>query len=343
MNKYPIPMIFRQLQAEGCLRETDILNTRDGFYLAYKSLSDMLAEKSILDFLDSEGRRLACGRFFDDWFLYAVPGEEDYTYGLLKMREQEHDQEEDLPADGDTPGVTISFISFEYRTLLECLQDPSDENRQNLNREINRVVARRGQRHDDVLKRYFANPASEGAYLAASLYPKHIAAFVENGCLAVPDHYREIVRKYARCKNDPKVARLPVYLESLNREAGRVVCDHEKIYVQDPAAPDRFECAAILATHTANTSVYSFAAEVEYHARFLIPILRVRIPFAGSVYESAIRADMTIGDTECQGLEPFYRAESRIVKRQYALHREKLPEVQIGSAFACEGGREKHV
>ena len=70
MEKNPLPMIFRHLQAEGCLEETDVVNTWDGFYLVYKSLSDMLAQKSILDFLDSEGRRLACSNFFDDWFLY---------------------------------------------------------------------------------------------------------------------------------------------------------------------------------------------------------------------------------------------------------------------------------
>ena len=73
MNNYQIPAIFRQLQAEGYLLDTDIRNTRDGFYLAYKSVSDILVHKSILDFLDSEGRRLPCGNFFDDWFLYAVP------------------------------------------------------------------------------------------------------------------------------------------------------------------------------------------------------------------------------------------------------------------------------
>ena len=84
------------------------------------------------------------------------------------------------------------------------------------------------------------------------------------------------------------------------------------------------EKAAILATHTANTSIYSFAAEVEYHARFLMPILRIRLPFFGkSIYESAIRADMTIDDGEFEGPAPFHRHDSKIVKRQIALHGNK--------------------
>ena len=73
--------------------------------------------------------------------------------------------------------------------------------------------------------------------------------------------------------------------------------------------------------------MYSFAAEVEYHARFLIPLMKVKIPFFGrSVYDSAIRADMTIDDTEFEGPAPFYQAESKIVKRQLALHGKHLSE-----------------
>ena len=73
--------------------------------------------------------------------VYAVKNDNDYTYSLLKLREQEHDAEDGSPADGDTPGVTISFISFESERLLDCLSDPSDENRRKLNAEVNRVVA----------------------------------------------------------------------------------------------------------------------------------------------------------------------------------------------------------
>ena len=320
MRNHPIPMIFRQLQAEDCLKETQILNTQDGFFLAYISLADILAKKDILDFLDSEDRRLPCSNFFDDWFLYAVPDEADYVYSLLKLREQEHDLDTGAPADGDLPGVTICFISFAYRILLDCLCDPSDENRQKLNGEINRVVVRRGQRHHDALKHYFVNPASDGAYLAASVYTKHIAAFAENGYLPLPDHYRQILQEYTR---HTKFARLPRFLDRLNQEAGREVCDHEKIHIRDPRNPDRFERAAILATHTGNTSIWSFAAEVESHARFLNPVARFKLPMIGkSVYDSAIRADMSVGDAEFQGPAPFYRPDSRIVKTQYQHHKD---------------------
>ena len=321
-----IPQIFHSLAAEKCIRMSDILSTQDGFFLVSKSLSDILAEKEIFDFPDSSGQFLACSSFFDDWFLYAVQDPDGYTYSLLKLREQEHDAEDGAPADGDMPGVTISFISFSCEILLKCLAEPAPENRQALNREINRVVAHREQRHHRALKQYFCRPESQGAYLVASIYAKHIASFAENGALAVPEHYSEIVQRSISYKNDQKAARLPRFIESLNRQAGRVICDNVKIYISDREAPDPNETAAILATHTGNTSVYSFAAEVEYHARFLTPLARIRIPFFGkSIYDSAIRADMTVGDTEFEGPAPFHRADSRIVKRQYALHKDRHP------------------
>ena len=330
MGKKYMPEMFRQLQLAGCIEETDLLKTEDGFCVICKSVADILAAKDIHDFPDSKGNRLACKNFYDDWFLYAVQQASDYTYSLLKFREQENDAQDGTPADGDTPGVTISFISFAGEQLLACLADPADENRMRLDSEINRVVARRGQRHHEVLKRYFVNPMSEGSYLVAAIYVKQMASFAENGCLQVPRHYREIVKQSASCRHAPKVTRLPRFIEALNQEAGYTVCDNEKIYIKNPAAPDRYEAAAILATHTGNTSVYSFAAEVEFHARFLVPIARFKLPLLGkSVYDSAIRADMSVGDAEFQGPASFYRPDSPIVKKQYSYHKDSCASWEV--------------
>ena len=187
--------------------------------------------------------------------------------------------------------------------------------------EINRVVARRKRRHHEVLKRYFISARSEGAYLVAATYIKHIASLSKNGYLHVPEHYQEIVRQSISRKNSKRLGRLPRFIESLNREAGYTICDNEKIFIRNREEPTAYEAAAILATHTGNTSPHSFAAEVEYHAKFLTPWSRIKLPlFWRSVYDSAIRADMSVGDAEFQGPAPFYRTASRIVKRQFSLH-----------------------
>ena len=317
-----LPGSFVRLIEAKCINQSDITHTEDGFFFVNKSISDILAEKGIFDFPDSMGEILPCNRFFDDWFLYAVPDISEYTYSLLKLREQEHDAEEGSPADGDTPGVTISFIALTMEILFKCLTDPTAQNRQALNAEINRVVAHKGQRHHKALKRYFVKPASLGAYLVASLYTKHIASFAKSGLLDVPEYYKEIVQRSVSYKNRIKFTRLPRFIALLNQQAGYTVCDNSKLYIRNLENPDIYASAAILATHTGNTSLYSFAAEVEYHARFLTPLAKVKIPFFGkSIYDSAIRADMTVGDTEFEGPAPFYRSDSRIVKRQYQHHK----------------------
>lgn len=309
-----VPDVFQQLLSNEDISENEIVHTQDGFWMICKSLAEMLARKNIFEFTDEDGTLFACDKFFDDWFLYGVWGDNGYVYSLLKLREQEHDAEGDSPADGDTPGVTISFISFDCDVLLGCLAYPTNENMQRLDHEINRVVARRGQRHNNRLKLYFINPKAEAPYLVADLYVKYIASFAQNGLLDVPDDYKEIAKN--------KKLRLPRFVESVNQVARCVVCDHEKIYIQDADNLTEYEYDVILSTHTGNTSRYSFAAEVEYHAKYLISWARIKLPLLKkSIYESAIRADMTIGDAERWIFAPYYRENSQIVKKQYKLHK----------------------
>lgn len=320
-----LPAVFRELIARDCISAADIVKTQDGFYAAGKPISGILAEKGIFEFPGSDGTPRACDRFFDDWYIYAVPFGQEFAVSLFKLREQEHDAEEGVIADGDTPGVTVSFIAFSDAVLLACLDAPDAGNRKKLSDEINRVVAYRGQRHHEALKRYFAEPKAEGAYRIAALYVRHIASFARSGVLPVPDHYREIAARCRGGKCSGKHARLPRFIDSLNEETGRVLCDHENIYFAGGEKPTHAEARAILATHTGNVSFHSFAAEVEYHARFLVSPARIRIPFLGkSVYDSAIRADMTIADNEFEGPAPFYKADSKIVMRQKALHSEEV-------------------
>ena len=119
---------------------------------------------------------------------------------------------------------------------------------------------------------------------------------------------------------DSKLKRLPDFINSNNTAAGRIVCDHDKIYISDPEAPDCYEKLAILATHTADTSFNCFACEVQYHALFLNSLTRIKIPFIGSVYENAIRADLSIDDSEFEGNAPYHREDSRLEKKHIEKH-----------------------
>ena len=317
LNINRIPSVFRYLLNVQLIREENVLFTKDGFYMIYKSISSILISKGIETFPDREDRILECRNFFDDWFLFAIPDHEDYVYGLLKMREQEHDLEQGMKADGDTPGVTISFISFSADILKSCLENPSAENRKKMGMEINRVVAYPKQNHHPALKEYFIRPQAEAPYLVADTYVKHIAAFSSAGTLNVPKAYKEI---YLKRSASAKYARVPDFLEENNREANRIVCDHENIYIQNVKQLSRYEKLAILATHTGNVSYHSFAAEIRYHAMFLNKLMKIRLPMVGSPYASAVRADMSIGDKEFQGPTPYYNLYGKHVREQVKYH-----------------------
>ena len=312
-----MPSFFQYLSDKKLIHSDHVLVTKDGFYIINKSISSILISKGIETFPDREDRILECRNFFDDWFLFAIPDHEDYVYGLLKMREQEHDLEQGMKADGDTPGVTISFISIFTDILKSCLENPSAENRKKMGMEINRVVAYPKQSHHPALKTYFIRPQAEAPYLIAETYVKHIASFSTAGTLNVPKDYKEI---YQKRRASAKYARVPDFLEQNNQEPNNVVCDHEKIYIQNVKQLSRYEKLAILATHTGNVSYHSFAAEIRYHAMFLNRLMKIRLPMAGSPYASAVRADMSIGDKEFQGPTPYYNLYGKHVREQVKYH-----------------------
>jgi len=314
---HKIPAFFKWLDDQNMIRKDPIISSNDGFFMITESISSILISEGIETFPDREDRILECRNYFDDWFLFAVPSREDYVYGLLKMREQEHDLERGIQADGDTPGVTISFIAFDTGVFKSCLENPTAENRKKMGMEINRVVAYPKQNHHPAMKEYFIRPQAEAPYLVADTYVKHIAAFSSAGTLNVPKTYKEI---YLKRSTSAKYARIPDFLEQNNREANNVVCDHEKIYIQNVTQLSRYEKLAILATHTGNVSYHSFAAEIRYHAMFLTKLMKIRLPLAGSPYASAVRADMSIGDKEFQGPTPYYDLSSSSVHEQMKYH-----------------------
>ena len=318
MSDTKIPAYFARLLEMGLAAQGDIFPTQDGFFALNKSLSDILAQRQIHTFPGEHDQTLQCRYFFDDWYLYAVTGSTGWVYSLFKMREQEFDAALGREADGDTPGITVSFITFQTQILDDCLLDPTEENRKKLGQEINRVVSYRKQTHDGALKAYFHRPEAEGAYLIGQLYTRFIASLAVDGVLDVPLAYAQQCRSR---RNSRSAARLPDFIDSNNQAAGRIICDHEKLYFQDPNHLTQFEQFAILATHTANTSFHSLAAEVRFHAMFLFAGAKIQIPLLGCPYASAIRADMLIDDKEFEGPAPYHNPNSRMVRRQEKYHK----------------------
>lgn len=307
-----IPPFFSLLTARALLAPQEIRQTDDLFFCTSVSLAQILCRAGIHTFYNAQGEARRCDLFFDDWYLYAVTQEEQTVYSLFKMREQEAD--EGLIADADTPGVTVCFIAFSENILSACLADPSLEHLQALDAEISRVVARRGQKHHPLIKRYFVRAQAQAPYLIARMYIRHITSFAREGVLPVPGRYAQQYRRNRR---------LRVFIDSCSRSAGRMICDHKSIFLSDPACPSPEETAVLLATHTANTSFHSFAAEICFHARFLIKPLRLPLPFSKKTfYDSAVRADMTIDCSPWHSLFPFYHPRSKCIRQQRVYHQD---------------------
>lgn len=320
-SQIPLPEIFQTLIDLGCLHRKQIHYTDDGFFVLDRSIASILIDKEIPTLPGQDGRALFCENFYDDWYLYAISNGSSHTYSLLKLREQEDDAQGILPADGDTPGVTISFIDFQPALLLTCLQEPSLRNRKGLSAELNRVVAAPRQNHHPVLRSYFRSPAAKASYLVAELYVSHVASFADKSFMPVSKHYSTLFQRASAPRATKRDRRLSAFIEQNNMASGRTICDHRYIYVHDPQHLTLHEKLAILATHTGNVSFHSFAAEVRFHACFLFSLAKLPLPFFGhSVYASAVRADMSIDDNELQGITPYYNPKSRWLRQQKAQH-----------------------
>ena len=53
MDKKVEPKLFQLLQFDGNIKEKDVLQTNDGFWFVYRSIADILSNKGIFDFPDS--------------------------------------------------------------------------------------------------------------------------------------------------------------------------------------------------------------------------------------------------------------------------------------------------
>lgn len=331
-----LPPLFQSLTRDGYFLVSQIESTIDGFFMCRKPLSYILNNAGIYALLDD----IPCNMYYDDWYLYSIYDGATDVYSLVKMREQEADN-----SDNNDPGVTISFISLNTNILSNCLCNGSNSNKEALYNEIQRIVQQKGQTHNTVLQQYFNNPASVASYNIAELYIQHIADSANGSQINLPNKYLDIledIASYERLieqlegRTDSgsqmsvmqaraqieELSRIPNFIESINQSVGYTVCDGEKIVIQSPCCLSSSEKYAILATHTGNVSLNSFAAEVKYHA-YALETWYGAWNLLGA-YEKAIRADMAIGEEYQSGItDQYYDLDSDIVQEQVQYHGEK--------------------
>ena len=290
------------------------LRTGDGFFLCPEPLSEILLRMGLQDTGISRANPEDVTSYFDDWHLYCITGSET-VYSLLKLREQEHDYVPGF-SDGDVPAVTVSFIPFPPDALTALSEgDTADSSSMaHFVHCFRAVTDLPGQHHHPVLQRYFSRPEAQASYLIGDTYVRKLLALSDGGKIPFPDRLLSASRRIRRG------------LEALNQAAGKPICDWQAGYltVADPQAPTQEETLCVLAAHTGNLSLNSFAAEIQFHAKALVQ-WENRIPFVGKSiwYRAAVRADMQVArEYRLVNLlfAPYYRPNSRLMKQQQKIH-----------------------
>lgn len=161
----------------------------DGAWVGREPLSELLERQGKPGF----------EHYYDDWYLYRVP---EGTWGLYKMREQEHDG-----FDGDDPGMAVCFTRLDPGVF----RLPAEE----LERVLQSIVGGRGQRHSKALGDYFRRPEAAAPYVMGLLYIRKLAACAEDGLLALPDCFAHASRRLRRFV-EPRLreGRIPVAEEA---------------------------------------------------------------------------------------------------------------------------------
>lgn len=289
---------------------SDVEVTDDGFVMLTKPLSEILTEIGVTDTNLTEGVN-DVENYYDDWYIYAIKGDDgQYTYSLLKMREQESDG-----FDGDDPSVSISFVEFDINVLANMVGEngQTEENINALDAEIEKVTSSSDSSYDEVLQEYFADSTSDAPYLVANQYIEKIASTNVDNKIVLPNLLTE---------NENRVIDA---LNALNEKAGRPIYDPENncINIQDPSSLTEEERYAILAAYTGDVTYNSFAAEVEFHSDALLDWKSI-VP---GWYNSALRADMGIGETNKYGwagnFDEYYDLDSDMVQSQRDAHGDK--------------------
>ena len=296
------------------LQEERWLRTGDGFSLCPEPLSEILTRMGIRDTGISLSNSADVESYYDDWHLYRIAGEPP-VYSLLKLREQERDYVPGF-SDRDEPSVTLSFVAFPLE-VFENLPQGCQPGRPEMERFVDAfrdVTERFTRTHDPRLQQYFSNPANRGSYLIGQTYLRKLLSLFPSGCIPFPDRHRLAS------------ARLLRGLAELNRRSGRTIVDFQRrgIFLADPLHPTQEELQAVLAFHTGNLSLNSFAAEIKFHADALVKG-EARIPYMGKRYwyRAALRADMQFGPENrlySMLLCPYYHPGSRLLREQEALH-----------------------
>lgn len=314
------PDFFESMIDDGLFTADTLDNTDDGLFISTVPISTILNANGIYQLPNDASNTSSTNvlAFYDDWYIFSVINGTTTKYGLYRMREQEYDH-----IDGDDPGVTISFVSLNIDLFNSCLSNNTTSNLHNLYIDFEKVISTEDIVYDNTITTYFNTVAYDGSYLIAEAFVYMIAQTAIAGEIPLPEAYPGSIGK----------VRLDEAINDINTLNGSVICDvdYKIIWIDNPKNLSALEKCAILATHTANISLNSFAAEVQFHAEKTIEMYElmtndIHITLDNDfrvIYNKALRSGMGISEeygTETMLETPYYFPSSSYWEAQIAAH-----------------------
>ncbi len=298
------PDVFVQLNNMGYLHSQDIAKTDDGFYMMLIPISDIMEEAGI-SVLYTDSNYVESNRvdlYYDDWYIYCVNDGIGESYSVLKLREMEVDGK-----DGDDPGVSIPFVSFNVTLFIECINAPNNRTKNHdLYLELKKVTECKCEsilnflHYDWKIACYFSITSSEAPYVIAYAFvDKLINEHYINGRIELTESVTGEV------KGEPSIVE---NLTELNKNG--VVYDmsnstRHSIKIANPNSLTNKEMKAIMLGICFRDTLYHFAGEIQLHALATLHLS----PTSGNListidtitglnyYEKAVKADLGAGES----------------------------------------------
>ena len=208
----------------------NVRTSDDGFVFVGESITELLTNLGVTYDYD----------IYDDWHLFCVSSNDVNQFGLCKLR---------TANDLKGPSFALPFYYFELDEFNALCNNKEYEAIDDM---LDNYTSQKFVHESDLLLNYFSDASNKGFYILADAYIQEIIKF------------EQIVDKI-------NVLSLNVYQKAtFDSLASNLEKNNQCFYISDPKNLTNLEKDKILLLRSGNPNVYSFAAEINYHAQMAI-------------------------------------------------------------------------
>ena len=173
---------------------------------------------------------------YDDWHIFGVSSGTKTEYGLCKMRTQ---------IDPKGASVAVSFLLFDLDKFNIFCQAGDFSSAENL---LDNNITLKDINVSELILNYFTDTSNSGYYVLANTYI-------------------DVILEEEQITNQIDMVELGIYQKSVYDElATDIEKESQCFYISDPENLTNLEKDKILLLRSGNPSIYSFAAEIHFHA-----------------------------------------------------------------------------